>query len=218
MGSGHVRQAEDARRAWKAQGAPRLTPVRAKPPDPRGALPTRSRDHVRGAQPRGPAIPLAVSRRSHAGGSSAPLRSAPRRGVSRGWGVEGTSRQPAAGPVPDSTVSHGSESNQGMPEGVEQAQVRSPMGIPRCCGLRPHHHGYPIFSIHRRSSTLSRLSPATSPGRPGGLLPAGRARYTDQQPCQGESAEDGAITADVVPPGNPAEVNMLTIAIEYCAV
>ena len=218
MGSGHVRQAGDAHHARKAQGASRLTPRPREAPRPQRGAPDKSSGPCARGAAEGPAFPLVVGRRSHAGGSSAPLRSAPRRGASRGWGVEGTTRQPAAGPAPASTVSHGSEPNQGMPEGVEQAQVRSPMGIPRCCGLRPHHLGFPIFSIHRRSSTLSRLSPASRSDRLGGLLPAGRARYTDPQPCQGESAEDGAVTADVVPPGNPAEVNMLTIAIEYCAV
>ena len=84
-------------------------PVRAKPPDPRGALPIRARDHVRGAQPRGPVIPLAIGRRSHAGGSSTPLRSAPRRGASRGWGFEGALRRTAMAPVVARTVSHGSE-------------------------------------------------------------------------------------------------------------
>jgi len=121
MGSGHVRQAEDARRAWKAQGAPRLTPVRAKPPDPRGALPTRARDHVRGAQPRGPAIPLAVSRRSHAGGSSAPLRSAPRRG--KAWGFEAALGRTARSPVVTRTVSHGSEPIQEAPRPTAQTAM-----------------------------------------------------------------------------------------------
>jgi hypothetical protein len=37
-----------------------------------------------------PAVPLPIGRRSHAGGSSAPVRSAPRRGASRGWGFEVT--------------------------------------------------------------------------------------------------------------------------------
>jgi hypothetical protein len=92
-----------------AQGTSSLTPLRARPPDPRGTLPTRARDHVRGAQPRGPAIPLAVSRRSHAGGSSAPLRSAPRRGASRGWGFEAALRRAARSPVVTRAVSHGSE-------------------------------------------------------------------------------------------------------------
>ena len=105
MGSGHVRQAEDARRApyggtgcfkphlpsarspRPQRGAPdkssgpcargaaeghsprcgacsipsqfaereteKSPPLRAKPPDPRGVLPIRARDHVRGAQPKG---------------------------------------------------------------------------------------------------------------------------------------------------------------------
>ena len=54
-------------------------------------------------------IPLAVGRRSHAGGSSAPLRSAPRRGASRGWGFEAALRWTARSPVVTRAVSRASE-------------------------------------------------------------------------------------------------------------
>jgi hypothetical protein len=45
-----------------AQAGARRPPARAKPPDPRGALPIRARDHVRGAQPRGPLRGAALAR------------------------------------------------------------------------------------------------------------------------------------------------------------
>jgi len=66
------------------------------------------------------AIPLAVGRRSHAGGSSAPLRSAPRRGASRGWGFEAALRRTARSPVVTRTVSHGSEPIHRLQNRTEQ--------------------------------------------------------------------------------------------------
>ena len=132
-------QAEDARHARTAQGTSSLTPLRAKPPDPTGALPIRARDHVRGAQPRGPAIPLVVGRRSHAGGSSAPLRSAPRRGASRGWGFEAALRRTARSPVVTRTVSHGSEPIQrGNLRGGLLVAGKAPGALPVAAGSRCH--------------------------------------------------------------------------------
>jgi len=122
------------------------------------------------AQPRGPAIPYVLGRRSHGGGSSAPLRSAPRRGASRGWGIEGASRRPAAGPVPASTVSHGSEPDQEslVLFGPRSAAPRlDGKGQPSAGGVAGHA-SHPIDRLRAGLNGCARMSsPSPMPrGRP----------------------------------------------------
>jgi hypothetical protein len=75
--SGHPRAADD--------GGPH-TKIAPRTPQGRDGPPPAQHRVLRASSPP-PAAPLLIGRRSHAGGSSAPLRSAPRRGASRGWGV-----------------------------------------------------------------------------------------------------------------------------------
>jgi hypothetical protein len=130
-------------------GQPRVLraspPVRAKPPE---------------AQPRGPAIPLAVGRRSHAGGSSAALRSAPRRGASRGRGFEAALRRTARSPVVTRTVSHGSEPIQrGDLRGGLLVAGKAPGALPVVA--RSGYHGGPLVPLDRLRDSSGLPLPCT---------------------------------------------------------
>jgi len=139
MGSGHVRQPSETsgpndRRRYPPRPdgpvcfAPHPSPARSAP-TPEG----RSRQEP-GTMCAGRsraafyAIPLAVGRPSHAGGSSAPLRSAPRRGASRGSGFEGALRRTARSPVVARTVSHGSEPLHTSTTRTRVEYQRTPLG------------------------------------------------------------------------------------------
>ena len=115
------RNPRGAGRPWPPAPLSHL-PLRAKPPDPRGALPIRARDHVRGAQPRGPI------RDSSRGWQALPCRGLLRSAAEcaakgQGWGIEGASRPPAAGPVPASTPSHGPGPSQSPAAVASSAEV-----------------------------------------------------------------------------------------------
>jgi hypothetical protein len=205
MGSGHVRQAAEARHARTAQAASRLTPLplalnpertrgalrgaalapsqantrrggrnprgaggqgppappnhlplRAQPPDPTGALPIGPRDHVRGAQPRGPICD------SSRGWQALPCRGLLRSAAEcaakgQGWGIEGASRRPAAGPVPASTASHASGPSRRLPAAESSAKVSFLSGPLISSPSLPFSEPAPVLGLATQASRLGPL-------------------------------------------------------------
>jgi hypothetical protein len=123
------------RERGSSRGAEGLRP----PAPPISHLPS-ARSPLRRSRGALSAIPLAVGRRSHAGGSSAPLRSAPRRGASRGWGFEGALRRTAIAPVVARTVSHASEPLHTSTTRTRVENQSTPLGHRRGNAFRRQSH------------------------------------------------------------------------------